>query len=321
MLTSVLVPRESRAELMFLSDEHFRDRFRKVAHPARELAAEAAGAAQAPLHFLFHTAFCGSTLMANALDIPGRAFGLKEPDVLINLANRFIRSDDASNRERLRLVLRLLARPFEEGEAVIVKPTNFANRLILPALETSPGSRAVLLYSDLATLLRSILKRGMWGRIWGRRLYLSASSWSSLDLGYSAEESFVLTDLQALGLAWLMQIHHFGEVARAMGQRVLTVDSAAFIADPAPTLLRIASLFELDVDESAISKVVGGPAFARHSKFADQGYGRAEREADQDAAEAAHGEEIEMVVKWIDAVAAHMRVDLNPASAGVRRGA
>ena len=321
MLTSVFVPRAKHRELTFLSDEHFQNRFSKVAHPASQVAAEVARGQTAPIHFIFHTAFCCSTLMLRALDIPGRTFGLKEPDVFINLANRFIRRDDASNRERLRLVLRLLERPFEAGETIIVKPTNFANRLLLPVLEASPGSRAVLLYSDVRTLLRSLLKRGMWGRIWGRKLFRSAASWSSLDLGYSEEETFILTDLQALALGWLMQIHEFGEAARRMGDRVMLIDSEDFLADPAATLLEVGRLFELGLDEAMVAEVVKGPAFAKHSKFSDQSYGPDERAADHDAAESAHHEELEMVVKWVEAVGAHLGVDLAPAESRRRVGA
>jgi hypothetical protein len=318
-LTSVFVPREAHGELMFLSDEHFADRFAKVTHAARDIAAHVAEANEAPVHFIFHTSFCCSTLMLKALDIPGRAFGLKEPDVFINLGNRFIRSDDAANRERLRLVLRLVARPFERGESVIVKPSNFGNRLAAPILESRADTRAVLLYGDVRSLLRSLLKRGMWGRIWGRRLYRSASSWTSLRLGYSEEEEFVLTDLQALAAGWLMQMQHFAELRRRFGERVMIVDSSDFLADPARVLGSISDLFELNLDASTIRDVVSGPTFARHSKFSDQDYGHAERAADQGAAEAAHSEELEMVVKWIEAVAAHFRVDLNPAA--VRAGA
>lgn len=313
-LTSVFVPRHAHRELMFLSDEHFAGKFRKATHPAAEVARYAGQAPEAPLHFIFHTAFCCSTLMLKALDVPGRAFGLKEPDVLINLANRFIRSDDAPNRERLRLVLRLLARPFDARESVIVKPTNFANRLAIPVLETSPNSRAVLLYSDVRPLLRSILRRGMWGRIWGRRLYRTAASWTTLDLGYSQEEVFLLTDLQALALGWLMQMRHFAEVARRLGDRVLLVDSSDFLADPARVLKQVSRLFRLGLDDAAIAAVASGPVFDRHSKFSDKDYGRSERAADQAAAEAAHSEELEMVVKWVEAVARHQNVELKPAA-------
>ena len=174
-----------------------------------------------------------------------------------------------------------------------------------------------MVVTALRPLLRSILKRGMWGRIWGRRLYWSAASWTSLDFGYSEEETFILSDLQALGLAWLMQIHHFHEVAGRMGERVMMIDSADFLADPGPTLLRVARLLKLDVDDAAIAEVVSGPTFARHSKFPELGYGNEERVADQSAAESAHHEEIDMVVKWVEAVAAHMEVDLRPAASGL----
>jgi hypothetical protein len=314
MLTSVFVPRERHADLMFLSDEHFKNQFDKATNPASAIAASVGQASEAPVHYIFHTAFCCSTLMLKALDMPGRTHGLKEPDVLINVANRLIRGDDRANRERLRLVLRLLARPLSRGETIIVKPSNFANRLALPALENRPDSRAVLLYSDVRTLLRSILKRGMWGRIWGRRLFRSAASWTSLDLGYSDEETFILTDLQALALGWLMQMHHFNEIEQRMGGRVMRIDSAEFLGDPAGTLLQVGRLFQLDLDDSAVAEVVNGPAFARHSKFSDRGYGRDERDADHSAAESAHHEELEMVVKWIEAVAAHMQVALTPAA-------
>ncbi len=317
MLTSVFVERARREELMFLSDEHFKNDFRKVTHPATAIAACVGEAPEAPLHFIFHTAFCGSTLMLKALDIPGRSHGLKEPDVLINLANRLIRNDDASNRERLRLVLRLLARPFALGERTVVKPSNIANRLAIPALEARGDSRAVLLYSDVRSLLRSILKRGMWGRIWGRTLFQSAVRWTSLDFGYSNDETFILTDLQALGLAWVMQLHHFREICERMGDRVMLIDSADFLSRPADTLLRIGRLFDLGLDERTIDAIVTGPTFARHSKFSALDYGNDQRAADQSAAESAHHEEVEMVVKWVEAVAAHMNVELNPAGRGL----
>ncbi|MFC7497841.1 hypothetical protein ACFQRC_01245 [Enterovirga sp. GCM10030262] len=312
-LTSVFVPRDKQQALMFLGDDHYKGEYAKVTHPAADIAAEAAAATAAPLHFIFHTAFCCSTLMVKALDVPGRSLGLKEPDVLINLANRIARSDDAANRQRLQLVLRLLSRPFEPAETVIVKPTNFANRLILPALEALPGSRAVLLHSDLATLLRSMVKRGMWGRIWGRQLFRSAGAWSALDFGYDAGELFELTDLQVAGLAWLMQIHHFGEAARRLGRdRVTIVDSADFTADPASTLRDVAAFFGLGLGDTEIKAIAHGPVFSRHSKYSQVDYSVDAREAEHEAAVAAHGEEIDMVVKWVEAVAAHCRVPLSP---------
>ncbi len=313
-LTSVHVPRADRARLTFLSDDHYRGEFPKVAHPAEALQ-EAAAAAPGPaaLHFIYHTSFCCSTLLAKAIEIPNRTLGLREPDVLINLANRFIRSEDAANRARLGLVLRLLERPYSAERAVIVKPTNFANRLIAPTLTLRPGSRAILLYSDLRTLLLSLAKKGMRGRLWGRRLYAQCATWTRLRTGFSPKDTFEQTDLQIAGLAWLMQIDHFNRIAAEFGvARVMTLDSAAFMSAVPETLAAAAGFFGLGLEDGQLQGIAAGPVFTTHSKFAQQDYSVEARDADHAALMAAHGEEIAMVQKWVEAVAAHCRVPLQP---------
>lgn len=311
-LTFVHVPRDGRDQLMFLSEEHFRGEFAKATLPVADVERQAARVPAAPLHFIFHTAFCASTLLVRALDVPGLTVGLKEPDVLINLANRFVRGDDGANRRRLDLVLGLLARPYGPSESVIVKPTNFANRLLLPAMEARPDARAVLLYSDLPTLLRSLVKRGMWGRIWARKLYRNVSAWAPIDTGFDAGEIFELTDLQIAGLAWLMQIRHFDQAKRALGNRAILIDSADFLADPAAQLKFVARHFDLALDDRAADTIAAGEVFSRHSKFSQRDYSVEAREAEHDAAITAHGEEIGMVVKWVEAVAAHCRAPMRP---------
>jgi hypothetical protein len=320
-LTSVYVPRTERAALTFLSDDHYQGRFAKAHHPAQAVREAVAQAPQVPIHFIWHTSFCCSTLLAKALEIPGRTIGLREPDVLINLANRFIRSEDAANRERLELVLRLLERPYAGEQAVIVKPTNFANRLIAPTLALRPGSRAILLYSDLKTLLLSLAKKNMRGRIWGRRLYAQCAAWTSLRTGFTAADTLQQTDLQVAGLAWLMQIDHFRRIARQFGpERVMTLDSAAFMAAVPETLGAASEFLRLGVEEAQLREIASGPVFTVHSKFAQQDYSVEARDAEHEALMAAHGEEIEMVEKWVNAVAAHCQIPTRPDSSGGRAG-
>jgi hypothetical protein len=312
-LTFVHVPRDARSDLMFLSDEHFAGNYPKIAFPADAVAAQAASVETAPIHFIFHTSYCCSTLLAKALDVPGTSMVLKEPDVLINLANRLIRSDDPGNRQRAELVLKLLERPFDPNEAVIVKPTNFANRLVDTVLAQRPSSRAVLLYSDVETFLRSLLKRGMFGRIFGRRLFTQLSGWSPMEFGYRPDELLQQTDVQIAALAWLMQIAHFDLIARAFGpQRVMVIDSANLLANPEAVLGEVQSLFGLGLDGDAISAIASGPVFSRHSKFADRDYDAASRAEEHEAASKVHSEELGMVVQWLQAVAAEIGAPLRP---------
>jgi hypothetical protein len=312
-LTFVQVPRLARQDLMFLSEEHFQGRFAKASFPPSSIEPEMEQAEQAPLHFIFHTSFCGSTLLTRALTIPGVAEALKEPDVLINLANRLAHSDDAGNRQRLELVLKLLERAPAPGEVVIVKPTNFANRLIEPLLELRPEARAVLLWSDLDTFLRSLVKRGMWGRRFGRQMYLQFAGWVPVNFGLGPAEMFELTDLQVAGLAWLLQIAHFSAVAEAAApDRLLIVEAADVMTHPAKVLYSVQNLFGLDLDAGTVDQIASGPVFSTHSKFADQEYGVTQRDRDHEAVDQAHGEEIRMVAQWIGAVAAQLGLPLQP---------
>jgi hypothetical protein len=312
-LTFVHVPREARSDLMFLSDEHFAGNYPKVAFPADAVAAQAAAAERSPIHFVFHTSYCCSTLLAKALDVPGTSTVLKEPDVLINLANRVIRNDDPGNRQRVELVLKLLERPFAPAEVVIVKPTNFANRLVDVVLAQRPASRAVLLYSDVETFLRSLLKRGMFGRIFGRRLFTQLSGWSPIDFGYAPDELLQQTDVQIAALAWLMQIAHFDTIARAFGpERVSVIDSADLLARPEAVLDEVQRFFGLGLTGDAVARIASGPVFSRHSKFADRDYDAAARAEEHEAASKVHSEELAMVVQWIDALAAQVGAPLRP---------
>ena len=313
-LTFVHVPKAARADLMFLSDEHFAGNFDKIGFPVAEVAAAIGQSPRAPLHLIFHSSFCCSTLFANALDVAGTTTVLKEPDILINVANRLIRSDDQANRQRLELVLRLLERPFAPGEAVIVKPSNFGNRLVETILALGPQSKAVLLYSDVETLLRSLVKRGMFGRIFGRRLFTQLRGWSPLDFGYGPDELLQLTDVQAIALAWLMQIHHFDAMSRAFGDRTFLIDSATLLADPAAAIGSAQSLFGLGLDHDRVEAIATGPVFSKHSKFTDRDYDSEAREKEHEAATAAHAEELQMVVKWIEAVAAQIGAPFRPGS-------
>jgi hypothetical protein len=61
-----------------------------------------------------------------------------------------------------------------------------------------------------------------------------------------------------------------------------------------------------------VKSLAAGPAFAKHSKFSDRDYGAEERRKEHDAATEAHSEEIDMVVKWIEAVAAQVGAPLRP---------
>ena len=57
---------------------------------------------QAPQHFIFHTAFCRSTLLVRALELPGVSAGLSEPGILARLVGKGDAGMRAKGHERVR---------------------------------------------------------------------------------------------------------------------------------------------------------------------------------------------------------------------------
>ena len=146
-----------------------------------DLRPQGEGNAPAP-QYIFHSAFAASTLLARALDVPGIAMGLKEPQILNELAEAA--RARALSGDPLRTVVQLLARPFAPGEKVVIKPSNVVNLLAPSLLELDPGSNAIFLFAPLPRFLRSIADKGLWGRRWVRRLQALIARDTGLDSAF-----------------------------------------------------------------------------------------------------------------------------------------
>lgn len=294
--------RDDHRAATFLIDEHLPafDRPRVIGRKA----ALAVAPAPAPIHFIFHSAFCCSTLVARAFDLEGVSMGLKEPTILNDLSGWKHRGGERARiAEVLDGALRLLARPFAAGEATIVKPSNLINSFAPALLAMRPDARALLLYAPLRLYLGSIARKGMWGRLWVRELFVKIGRDGLVDYGFSGEEVMRQTDLQIAAVGWLAQQRLFRALVDRHGQdRVRTLDSETLLARPADAIERLARLYDLSLDDGAVARIVAGEAFTTHSKGTGA-FSRADRVAEQRDGATLHAEEIEKVAVWAEAVA------------------
>lgn len=297
--------RLTRAEhsgMPFLSEEHLRSRV-----PAGDVPAARCLdlPADPPLHFLFHTAFCGSTTLVRALAEPGLAMGLSEPQVLNDVVGFRRRGGDPRAVARAAdAATRLLGRPFAPGEAVIVKPSNVINPLAALLLALRPGARAVFLYAPLETYLVSVARKGLHCRTWARELFEGFLRDGELEgFGIDPEQLFRLTDLQVAAVGWLMQHRMIHRLATRVGSaRLATLDADRMFAAPQDALARVAAHYGLALDPDRCRAIAAGPAFGTRVK-SGEAYSPAARERDYAAVRDAHGEEIGMVMAWARAVA------------------
>lgn len=294
--------REEHREVTFITDEYIAAETPRLVLRRRDVAAAAAPAA--PLHFIFHSAYCCSTVLARAVDVEGVAMGLKEPMILNDMVGWRRRGAQPQVLTGvLDDVLSLLSTPFSPGETVVVKPSNILNGLAAGMLGLRPQSNALLLYAPLPDFLRSVARKGLWGRRWVRELFIGQLRDGIVDLGLDEQNYLDLTDLQIAAAGWLAQHDVFAKLIGRFGPaRVRTLDSATLMARPGEAMARLSDLFGLGLDPPAIAAILAGPAFTSHSK-SNTGFGAADRLAEQRDAAATHAEEIEKVAIWAGAVA------------------
>lgn len=294
--TFVRIPRDRLAQPAFLSAVGEEDGYARAALPLDQLDASAAPAAT-PVCFIFHTAFCRSTLLVRALEQPGISAGLSEPGIIASLAGA-----GAAGQAALIPAARLLARPWGAGEAVFIKPTNHANRLAPALMQALPQARAVLMSNPLPSFLAAVVRKGMLGRRWGRLLYLELMSYAGMDLGMDPREQFAMTDLQAAGLAWFLNQRFLAALGGMFGERVRVLDGNAFAADPAGTLARVYAFAGVTVPDAVVAGIARGPVFASDAKTGADFAVKAAR--DEAATRSAVTEdEIAKVAEWIGLIA------------------
>jgi len=232
--------------------------------------------------------------------------GLKEPQILNDLQGWRVRG--AQPQELAAAMdgsLAALGRPFSEGEATIVKPSNLVNGLAGLMLHVRPDAKAVFLHAPLKDFLGSIARKGMWGRLWVRDLMVKQMQEGLVNLGLQGEDYLRLTDLQAAAVGWLAQHALFGRIVQSYGvDRVKTLDSTALMDRPADAMSALFRHFGLEATEDMIADLVAGPVFQQHSK-GDEAFDAAARDAERRAGEKLHSEEIEKVFAWAEAVAAN----------------
>jgi hypothetical protein len=267
-----------------------------------EVIAGFSGQQQTAPAFIFHTAFCCSTLLARALDAPGTALALKEPDVLMGLAN-VLRVDEELRRSRDRAealvqsIFGLLARRFAGDERILIKPTNAANNLLPDAVRC--GAPVVLLYGDLRSFLVSVLKKGEACKSFVRQQYnifaLDADGLAAIP----QRQAVAFTDLQAATAVWRHQMELFQRTLGASRRdQVVSLNFKTLLEKPVPVLQAVARHLDLPHSDAALESIVNGPIFTRNAKFAGQAYDAGRRDRDAQTIEERYGETLDLIETW-----------------------
>lgn len=290
----IRAPRERVSGSAFLDQRWRSPGDESVEISIQELAAAAPGGP--PPVFIFHTAFCCSTLLAGLLDAPGRALPVREPDILMTLANIKRNQGAAAARSVLPAVLSHVGRGYEPAERAVIKPTNLANSILSDCLAARPEAKAIFLTSSLESFLLSVVKKGEAGRAFARMMY-TIFAMDGRGPQMSNLELLRLSDLQMAAMVWHMQIAEMQAALEGAGERVAWLDGDAFLRTPEETLTKIDQFLGLGLGEAGVKAAVSGPVMKVNPK-SGQPFSAADRAADADRVRTFLGDDLERISQW-----------------------
>lgn len=287
--------REALSQQSFLDARWDRAPLARVDIPIPAVLSATEAQSRPKLNFIWHTAFCCSTLIARCLDRAGENLALKEPQILILLAEAKRAGSFAQRSGACDAAFKLLARRHRPQESVLIKPTNAVNNLIPEAARATDG-RMLFLYSDCKSFLISIAKKGEMGRIFARKLFGLFAADGHAQAKWPMQTLFELSDLQIAALVWHMQIAEFGKAREA--SRTAALDCDTFLANPRQTLARLSNFFDLSFTPAQLDAIASGPLLSQNAKDTTQSFSADRRATEARDIAKTYGSELDTVVEW-----------------------
>lgn len=265
-----------------------------------------ASQAVAETGWLWHTSFCGSSLLARALHVMPRQVALKEPLILRRLGDARDRGYDLT--DTVGRSARLLARPWHSGGGVVIKPTHAALNVAVDLMQSLPDTRAVLLHSELEDFLFSNIKKS---RETQERIGLLAERAlraTSLFPRLPPEASNAPDFLCAAAIQWVAQRELGLDILELLGaSRLRTLAATSLYADLCGTALSVQQWLGLPSSAVEVEARVAQVG-SRNAKDFAQPYDVAKRTLETTFLRERHGLAVVRAMRWCERLLLpHMR--------------
>ncbi|MEM7432731.1 MAG: hypothetical protein AAF351_12480 [Pseudomonadota bacterium] len=202
---------------------------------------------------ILHSSFCGSTLLSRSLGSLTNVVSYREPQVLIELADRssaFDRSNTVAH-----FAIEQFQKTWTNDQQAILKPSNWANTLLEANLNHWPTAKVVVLSQDLTTYLVANLRGGKARMRYSLNL-LSRHSVAAPHVREDVEKiersslDGIDEVLRLLAIGYRHQIDTLGRIAADRdAQTVLTLSINEMRADFRDTVRRVVDFFDIEVDD------------------------------------------------------------------------
>jgi hypothetical protein len=233
-------------------------------------------------NFIFHMGFCGSTLLARALDLPGKSFSYKEPQALIHVAELHLTSDPFFKDNQiliLNFILGQYSTPWSKSEQNIIKPSNWVNTMLYDLVASSKSTKAIFLsirpLDFIVAVFRGGESRVQYVLNFLKHMNSSTSEFNDIIKKIERERENTTLSLVKLTLV----AHKMQETAFSICSAALSKQNQAqysydqLILDPLGALTESSQLFDLNLSEDSF-RITTDNSFVNHSKVIHRKYDR-----------------------------------------------
>ncbi len=258
---------------------------------------------------IFHTGYCGSTLLSRCIEETSPSVVLREPDPLKTLALQ--KSELARNTKRqkeweqlMRLFVFLCSRTFSPEQRPVVKSTSFGINLMPELLQLNSRYRAIFLHSPLKEVLLSTVKDPLRSDEARFKLHVSAPFTNSLfdRLGPTLEVD-QLSDMQVIALLWCAYVSQYVALIETgeYSDQIRAIDFNQLLSQPVMMLENMYEFLGASIPRASIQNITSSDVWSTYSKAKDEQikFGKSEREANLRLAYERHEHEIDGVLAWL----------------------
>jgi hypothetical protein len=250
-----------------------------------------------PVHYILHTTFCCSTLLARYFELLPICFVLKEPGLLTQLS--LAGSISAAHwHEAFDLSLLLLTRTYDPSQFVVIKPHEPVNSLGIKLLEHDPDTTVTFLSTPVRPFLLSVLKEPA-RRYWVRKRVLGAAQSTIEFPALGGIDVSSLSEPEAVAFLWILnRLLRNQLLSSKHGRRVLAIAGDDVARSPNQVLSSIAALSGIPLDDQDIRSMVNHPSVRQYSKDLSRPYDSQSRQRELSELEIRWGSEADLAIKW-----------------------
>jgi len=258
-----------------------------------------------PTNYVFHNAFCCSTLFSRYLNAATNTLVLREPNILLEVATLCRYSgtsmlpglDPQIANQIFSLTGHLLSRRFPGQKQVIIKPSDACNNLMARLMGQNPENKCILIHSELERFIVAILKlpqRKEWIKIRGNELFTDELK----ETGKVPAAPENMDSARIAACVWILQMKMMRKLIHRFGpDRVAIIDSETFTESPAEVTRASLSFLGQSITDSDIRTQISRVG-RLHSKAAGEEYSRERREAEFRKLRIEHTATVDAGLEW-----------------------